>query len=312
MWATLEKWGYGGELLSLIKSLYRNTSTTYKLGNIETKSLPVRVGLKQGCVLSPLLFSLYIMELGKRLEQSGLGAEMNGTKIPALFFADDIVLIGEDCKQLKQLLNMTAEFGEERKLVFNPSKSKIMVNWREPLSRMKWKLGSDYIREGTRHTVKLEEIDKYKYLGVVISLGGRIISNHELAVIEKGTRHSSMIRIFCRGSMNPAWCAKVGWEKVVLPACIYGCEAIANTVNWTSQIEKLQNKMARFITGGSDKCSIIAMQSEIGWIPAKSKIAQTKLTYSRRFEWDDNSWGRDCWIEAKVVGQESSWWKEIN
>ena len=62
MWATLEKWGYGGKALRVIPELYTDVNTKGQLGSIETESIELRVDLKQGCVLSPLLFSLYLME----------------------------------------------------------------------------------------------------------------------------------------------------------------------------------------------------------------------------------------------------------
>ena len=87
MWATLEKWGYRGKALRVIQGLYTDVNTKSRQGSIETESIELRVGLKQGCVRSPLLFSLYLMELGYRLESSG---NVRGRSIPALFFAEDM------------------------------------------------------------------------------------------------------------------------------------------------------------------------------------------------------------------------------
>ena len=43
-----------------------------------------------------------------------------------------------------------------------------MVNWRKHLKRMVWELGEMVIGEGDRRKVRVEEIDKYRNLGVII------------------------------------------------------------------------------------------------------------------------------------------------
>ncbi len=65
------------------------------MGNIQTDQIPVEIGLKQECVLSPLLFALYISELSKKLQESGMGVKMGDLIIAAIFFADDMVIMAE-------------------------------------------------------------------------------------------------------------------------------------------------------------------------------------------------------------------------
>ena len=50
-------------------------------------------GVKQGCVLSPLLFAQYISGLGRILHYLREGVQFEDCFISALFFADDLILI---------------------------------------------------------------------------------------------------------------------------------------------------------------------------------------------------------------------------
>ena len=137
LWKVVEDLGYGGRIVSLFIEMYHDTTTTVKLGVVETGEIPVEVGLKQGCVLSPMLFLLYLHELEEELMASGdgvwIGSEGNERKIPGFFFVDDMILIADSKRGLQCLLNIVGRFGVHQKLTFSPEKSKVIVNWRKPI-----------------------------------------------------------------------------------------------------------------------------------------------------------------------------------
>ena len=60
MWNVLRLYGIGGRLLPGVKSLYVGSKACVRVGNEVSEWFPVRVGLRQGCVMSLWLFSLYI------------------------------------------------------------------------------------------------------------------------------------------------------------------------------------------------------------------------------------------------------------
>ena len=75
------------------------------MGQAVSDRFTIEKGLMQGCVLSPSLFSLFLMDLAGELERRGLGVKISGTWMGACFFADDIVLLAESGGQLQSMLD---------------------------------------------------------------------------------------------------------------------------------------------------------------------------------------------------------------
>ena len=82
------------ELLNCIEIIIIHVyQSDVKWGHTVSICFIVRNGVKQGGVLSPLLFAIYTDSLLKRLEESGVGCHMGGHFTGALAYADDITLL---------------------------------------------------------------------------------------------------------------------------------------------------------------------------------------------------------------------------
>lgn len=112
--------------------------------------------IKQGCVLAPMLFNLFLNDLASSLEEvDGHGPKLGTSHVPLLLYVDDAALISRTRIGLKHLLNRAAEYFESNKLLINYAKSKIMVftnRWRA----YKWSCNGN----------SLEQVKHFKYLGV--------------------------------------------------------------------------------------------------------------------------------------------------
>ena len=102
MWQMLRVYGVGGKLLKSVQSFYIDSRACVRVGNDVSEWFPVNVGLRQGCVMSPWLFNVYmegvvrevnVRVLGKGLEL--LNANGGGFEINQLLFADDTALVAD-------------------------------------------------------------------------------------------------------------------------------------------------------------------------------------------------------------------------
>ena len=102
MWQMLRVYGVGEKLLKEVQSFYVDRRTGVRVVNNVSEWLPVNVGLRQGCVMSPWLFNVYmdsvVREVNVRVLGKGLELmSVNGGRfeINQLLFADDTALVAD-------------------------------------------------------------------------------------------------------------------------------------------------------------------------------------------------------------------------
>jgi len=88
---------------------------------------PLSNGVKQGGVISPILFCVYIDDLLLRLSSSGVSCYLGLNFVGALAYADDIVLLAPTLSAMRILLQICDSYVAEYDINFNPDKSKFLV-----------------------------------------------------------------------------------------------------------------------------------------------------------------------------------------
>ena len=75
--------GIGGRALAFLKA---DLSCEVKVGAGRSDPFEVSCGLRQGCILSPLLFSLFINSVVARLKDAEVGVKCGSKLISMLFY----------------------------------------------------------------------------------------------------------------------------------------------------------------------------------------------------------------------------------
>lgn len=99
-----------------IKVIYKETKVTIKTKKGNTKEFETRKGVRQNCVLSPLLFNLYTADLDKYFSKRGIGrVKLEGDRVWLLAYADDIVLMAKNKEALDDVIYFE-ELSKEKKI----------------------------------------------------------------------------------------------------------------------------------------------------------------------------------------------------
>ena len=93
----------------------------------QSEPFSVSNGVKQGGILSPALFSVYVDKMLSSLNASGVGCHIGHLFAGALGYADDIVLMAPTKSALTRMLGIAAECAEDLSLKFNGTKSKYLL-----------------------------------------------------------------------------------------------------------------------------------------------------------------------------------------
>jgi len=117
LWWALRSVGLCEWLIKVIMSLYEGVTTAVKVGTGISSEFGVKVGVHQGSVLSPLLFTIVLEALTRKC-RGGLPWE--------LLFADDLVLLASTEDELKDKIRKWKKCLEDKGLKVNIAKTKVM------------------------------------------------------------------------------------------------------------------------------------------------------------------------------------------
>ena len=106
---------------------YTNSKLQVKWNNIKSEMFSCSNGVKQGGVLSPILFAIYVDDLLNTLRLNGNGCHVNTMFCGAFAYADDIVLLSPTVYGLNNMANICQVYGKEYDIMFNPNKSQLIT-----------------------------------------------------------------------------------------------------------------------------------------------------------------------------------------
>ena len=266
--------GVDGKMYYIIKSLYDMTKTeaSIKINEYLTDWFVTTQGVKQGDSLSPILFILFINGLAKHLQELGFGIDMNGRKVPILLYADDIVLISKNEKELQAMINFVKEWCDTWLMSINLTKTKIVHFRKKNVNRSEvvFKYGDKDI----------DYVDCYKYLGIYFDEHLKFQYNDQ-ELSKAGSRAlgaiiNKMKNSQCMGYEAYTKCI----ESCLFPILDYGSEIIGYTKS--PKLEQVENRAARSFLGVHRFSAKAAVCGDIGWTPNSVRQKLNMLRYWNR------------------------------
>ena len=301
LWAKLQKLNVSTKMLKMLRGVYRKVNAKILTAHSCTDNFECLWGVKQGCILSPNLFNIFINDLPAFFRDKGaFQIPLCDHEASLLLYADDLVLLADSAIELQRQLNWLQEYCDLWNLKVSQEKSKIMVfrNGGRLRSYEKWFLNGN----------RLETCSYFTYLGVSFS-SVLSWSHNEKTRASKGLRALGSIRQIMY--KIPGIDSKVVWkifDTKIKPILHYGAEIWGNEDG--TELERVQTKMCKLILKINSRVPAIAVQGELGRYPLKTNRLSiilnywlkliimnddrlTKDAYKLQLEWSERN--RKCW-----------------
>ena len=216
LWESMRRKGMTEHLIRRMERIYEETEVTVRTQQGCTISFKTTKGVRQGCVLSPLLFNLYIADIDKIMEDRNIGGVKIGKiRIWNLAYADDVVLVANNSEAMQDMMSVFRRFLRDIKLELSADKTKMMViNRKRREKRDEWKWGGK----------EIEEVQEFKYLGFVLGNKGNY-KEHMKAMGGKGKSAAQKVwglgEKICRNDFRRRW---VLFKYLVQSVMAFGVE----------------------------------------------------------------------------------------
>jgi hypothetical protein len=254
--------------IHLLRCWYAKLFTIVKWKDSPSSSVQLSAGVRQGGVLSPLLFSNFVDEVLEKLNRSSLGCHINRTCFNAVMYADDLLLMSISLNELQQMIDLCIREFNAIDMTINISKSFCM-------------------RIGNRHNINVANIEfqgekiewksELRYLGIFLVCAKTFKCNLQQArqkyfgalngIFSKiGTKASPAISL----SLINSFC---------LPVLLYGVESMKISSRNLNSLEFAYTAAFGKIFGSYDKSVVRHCQFYCGVLPITYNIDIRRLKF---------------------------------
>ena len=287
------KFDIHGRLFNNLSNIYSSSSAQIRLNGKLTTSFDVLSGVKQGDIISPILFSMYLNDLATGIKDLNCGIDINGFICSILLYADDIVLIAPDEESLQKMLDYINQWCNKWRMAINTGKTQV-VHFRTPRTPK-----TNFNFQFGNNPLTIES--QYKYLGVLFD---EFLSfeNNASALADAACRALGAIRSKIQ-YIKPCGYKTFNtlFSSGVISISDYSA-AIWGTKSFP-KIEQVSYKAARYFLGVHRFAPVEALLGDMGWSSARNRHKLLILKF----------WNRLCCLpESRVTRKIFEWDREFS
>ena len=257
LWYKLLKQGLNGKVFQIIRSIYSDVKSCVKNFGSISEFFDSNVGLLQGEVISPFLFSLFINDLEIYLhENPNATISLDQLSLYLLLFADDAVIFSESVEGLQTSLDSLESYCKKWNLQVNISKTKIMV----------FRKGGN-LRQNEKWTYageNIEIVSNFNYLGIVLSSGGSFVKATN-TLVGKALKAMHALLSITKEMQVPVKIMFNLFDSFVGSILNYSCEVWGFAT--AENIERVHRKFCKWLVNVKMSTKNLYLAGEFGGFP---------------------------------------------
>jgi hypothetical protein len=261
LWRVLRAYGVPSLLVELLMDLHTGTEAIVRLGTVMGESFVVSAGVRQGCVIAPLLFNVYIdfvvrQALARMPDTCGVSVAYGfdgtltpvgdrityRTYIPLLMYADDMALTCSSAAELLQFLHVLDDVCAECGLRINAAKTEVMSIDRRGLDPLPAEI---HLRGG-----KVKQVKQFKYLGSLVTSDCTFEAEINARIAKAGAAFHRFRHVWDAPSRKfPVGLKSVMYQTCVRTVLLFGSESWALPEALMQRLNVFHNNCLRRILG---------------------------------------------------------------
>ena len=160
LFTLLLKRGINPLFIRILCEMYTAQKVCVRYNSCVSKWFQPINGVKQGGVLSPTLFSIYVNGMIEELVKAKIGCHVGNKYYGVIGYADDIMLIAPSQLAMNKMISICENYAESFQILFNGKKSKVIV-----FDKYATKINPSFSVNGQL----VECVEELNYLGHVIT-----------------------------------------------------------------------------------------------------------------------------------------------
>jgi exonuclease III len=234
LWQVMRSYNIEEGLIRVIEALYNDASSAVKLNSCIGDFFKMSIGVRQGCILSPTLFNIFLEKIMQEtLDDHQTSISIGGRPLCNLRFADDIDLLAGSNEELQELSDKLVERAGSYGMEISTEKSKVMINTTDARSG-----------KITLNQKQLEEVNNFKYLGAILSADGSCEVEIRARIGTATAAMARLNRIWSSKSVSLATKLRL-YRALVKTIVLYGCETWTLLVATEKKLQAFENKCMR-------------------------------------------------------------------
>ena len=237
LWATMRRYNITADIIRVVQSLYEKATRAVLINGTPGDWFRTTIGVRQGCILSPTLFNIFLEEImTEALEKHHGTVSIGGRTITKLRFADDIDGLAGDEEELEALAECLDTASRKYGMDINADKTKVMTSNPNGIQN------DININDHT-----LDTVSTFKNLGSIISEEG---SKPEiLARTAQATAAMTKLNILWKDN-NIQLSSKLRLMRaLVISIFLYACESWTLTAELERRIGAMEMRCYRKLLG---------------------------------------------------------------